>query len=121
MSKKDVWEKMNWDNFDMSQAQSATENLFDGEVAAMLKRKDMAVDMEAAQQQAALQEEAARKQAGAANAQNQQNAMNQLNAGTQGATLQGQDMRGGGMPAAGTMPNENRVSIQGQDAGGLPA
>jgi len=121
MSKKDVWEKMNWDNFEMSQNQSATEMLFDAEVQMALQKKQMALQMEQQQVQMQMQQQAQQAQAQQANQQTQQNAMNELNAGSQMETMQGQDMRGGGMSSQQVAPNETQVSIQGQDAQGLPA
>lgn len=116
MSKKEVWERMNWDGFEMNQIQRGSEVLYDAELGKLAKLKDLEVQQIA--QQAQMEQQAQMQQAQAQQMQTMQNATNDLNAASQFAGMEGVDMRGGGMAAAMGAPNETRETITGRTMGG---
>lgn len=121
-SKKWAWEEMGKDNYDLIEEQRASEMLADAEIQKIIAMKQLEVEkarsqiaieaqMEAQQMQ---QEQQAQGQSQAdMNGQNQA-----LNSDNAFATMQGQDMRGGGNPAAMAAPSMTREQVNGQDANG---
>lgn len=123
MSKKEMWERMAWEGFDMNQMQRAAEILMDTEVQKVAALKMLEVEKKKMEMQAQMQmqqqaQQMQMQQAAMQQQQNPQNAMNEMNAGNQFMSMQGQDLRGGGMAAAQMAPNETNVSITGQTEGG---
>ena len=118
MSKKEVWERMNWDGFEMNQIQRGSEVLYDAELGKLAKLKDLEVSQIAQQAQMQQAQMAQAQQAQAQQMQTMQNATNDLNAASQFAGMEGVDMRGGGMAAAMGAPNETRETITGRTMGG---
>jgi hypothetical protein len=106
MSKKMAWDKMGWENFELAQAQRLEESMIEIELQAEAARSQMAVQMEGAQMQQQMQQQAEQQ------AMSQQAAQSDMSGGQQ-PTLQGADMRGGGLPAAGAAPNATREQVTG--------
>lgn len=118
MSQKEVWERMNWDGFEMNRLQRMAEVLGDAEIKKAVDLKALEVQQAAQQMQAQQQEQMMAKEQEMMQKQNQQNAINEMNAGASFEPMQGQDMRAGGNPASMTVPNETRESITGKTRGG---
>jgi hypothetical protein len=123
MSQKELWERMGWEGYEMNRVQRASEMLLDAEIQKTVSLKMLEVEQAKMQMQMQAQQQAEQQAMQAEQqAMQQQNAANrtaEMNAGSQFATMQGADLRGGGMAAAQVAPNENRVSIRGQaDNGG---
>ena len=118
MSKKEAWERMGWDGYEMNQSQRVMEALLDGEIKKALDMKALEVQQAAQQAQQQAEQEAAQAQQQAMMQQSQQAATQDMNAASQFSTTQGMDMRGGGMAAAQSAPMETRNTINGQTDSG---
>lgn len=99
MSRQMAWDELGMENFELSQSQSAEEQLLLAHIQSKQKEILMRPDLQA---QAAQQAMAAKAQQGAEQ--------------TQFAGQQGMDTRGGGAPAA--MPGQGREQLTGQAASG---
>lgn len=114
MPKKELWERMGWDGYEINQLQRANEMLTDAELQKVIQMKLLEVKAAEMKLQADI-EQAAMQQA-----QAPQNQTNDLNAGNQFESMQGVDMRGGSLPAAPVAPNETREAVTGQTQTGEP-
>lgn len=115
LSKQVVAEELGVENFPLHEQKRAAEDMMQAEVQAYIKAKLAEVDMAMQQQMQAsqmqMQQQAMQQQA----PQNQVQGMN-----ASYPMADGVDMRGGSMPAQPMNPMENRESIQGMDANGMP-
>lgn len=109
MSSKEAFERMGWNNYQQNQDQRAIETLFDAELKKYVDMKMLEVQAQQMQMQA--EQQMQMKMA-------QQNQINEMNAGSQFAGMEGADMRGGSLPAAGQAPNETRETITGRTRAG---
>lgn len=126
VSMQEAYEKMGWKNYQLIKNQRAQELLdqhrLSEEMQAISMEVRERVRQEVMQEMQAQQEEqakaAAAAGAGAQSGPSPQTAINEMNAGSQFASLEGVDMRGGGQPAAGVAPGETREQVRGRSNGG---
>lgn len=118
-SQKQAYENMGWKNFELIKAQRVQEQLDDYAVQLQMQSMSQEAREQMKQEIMAEMEAEAKAQQEQAQRSQPQNMVQNLNAQNQFASLQGADMRGGGMPSVPVAPNENRESING-NAGGEP-
>lgn len=113
MSRQVIAEELGVENYALHEQKRAVEDLTMARVQLMIQEKQM--DLQNQKQMEAMQAQQAAMQPPPSQPQNGVQDMN-----ADFGLMQGADMRGGGLPAQPANPGENRVQIQGQDAGGVP-
>lgn len=109
-SKEWGWEQMGYENYQLVEEQRATEMLSEAEVQKVIAMKQLEVQKAQMQMQMEAQQAAQQAQ------QPQSQSQSDLNAGNAMSTVQGNDMRAGGNPAAMTAPGMTRETMTGEDS-----
>ena len=112
LSRRSANEKLGYKNFDLEQAHRAEEILFEAEIQKQVQMGQAEVQLMMMQQQAQIQQQ--QQQAQMEQEMSLQAQQNEMNAGSQFASVQGQDMRSGGQPAAQSAPFATREQVTGQ-------